>query len=187
MNLTDLRTKTIADIINREGGYSNDPNDSGGETMYGVTAAVARSYGYTGRMAHLPRSVAENVYRDKYWNALRLDDVGSLSFSVAEELADTGVNSGIYRAGEFFQRSLNILNRGGSMYPDLKVDGDIGSKTVENFRSYLGRRGSEGENVMVKMLNCLQGAFMVELAERREKDEEFIYGWILNRVVVPNA
>jgi len=35
---------------------------------------------------------------------------------------------------------------------------------------------------MVLALNCLQGAFYVELAEKREKDERFVYGWLLNRV-----
>jgi hypothetical protein len=34
------------------------------------------------------------------------------------------------------------------------------------------------------MLNSLQGSSYVEIAERREKDEKWIYGWFKNRVVM---
>ena len=42
-----------------EGGYSNDPQDPGGETMYGITARLARAYGYTGAMRDLPLIFAQ--------------------------------------------------------------------------------------------------------------------------------
>jgi len=38
--------------------------------------------------------------------------------------------------------------------------------------------------VLCRALNCLQGAYYIELAERREKDERFVYGWLKNRVVL---
>jgi hypothetical protein len=28
------------------------------------------------------------------------------------------------------------------------------------------------------MINCLQGSFYIELCERREKDEKYIFGWM---------
>jgi lysozyme family protein len=50
----------------REGGYSNNPNDSGGETMWGVTDRVARANGYAGPMKDMPREVAKNIYFASY-------------------------------------------------------------------------------------------------------------------------
>ena len=183
--MSQLKTRIIDAIIAREGGYSNNPKDSGGETMYGITVAVARANGWTGAMKDLPREKAFAIYADKYWNAIRLDDVEALSGSIAEELADTAVNSGTYRAAEFLQRSLNALNNQQSHYSDLVVDGNVGSKTVETLRKYFAtRRGSVGETVLLRMLNALQGAFLVELCEKRQKDEEFIYGWFLHRVSI---
>ena len=44
-----LKDDTINHIIEIEGGYVNDPNDSGGETNYGVTEKVARDNGYYAR------------------------------------------------------------------------------------------------------------------------------------------
>lgn len=43
-------------LMKHEGGYVNNPNDPGGETMWGVTKAVARQYGYTGSMRQLAQS-----------------------------------------------------------------------------------------------------------------------------------
>ena len=36
--------------------------------------------------------------------------------------------------------------------------------------------------VMLRMLDAQQGAFYMDLAERRPKDERFVYGWFLHRV-----
>lgn len=177
-----LRDKVINEIIRIEGGYVNDPSDSGGETNFGITERVARQAGYMGSMREMPRKVAYNIYAERYWHALNLDVVASISEPIAEELADTAVNMGVGRAAEFLQRCLNVLNNGGSHYPDLKVDRDIGPRTTLALEKFVTKRGVEGEGVLFTMLNALQGAFYVELAERRQKDEKYIYGWFKNRV-----
>ncbi|MBD3610559.1 MAG: hypothetical protein HUJ30_08420 [Gammaproteobacteria bacterium] len=180
--MSELRDAIINDIINREGGYVNDPADSGGETMYGITEAVARHYGYEGEMEDMPREVAEAIYANLYWNPLHLTSIETMSELITEELADTAVNQGVKRAATFLQRSLNVLNNRGELYIDLIIDGDVGPATLRALGEYLGHRGQEGEQVLHRMLNSLQGAFYVELAERREKDEKFIYGWYRARV-----
>jgi len=182
--MSDLKKQVIDGILAVEGGYVNDPSDSGGETNYGITISTARRYGYLGSMDKLPRSVAFDIYAKRYWDALELDSIVSLSPAIAAELADTGVNMGVSRAGEFLQRSLNVLNDRERYYSDLKVDGDVGPATLRAFKSYLRVRGSDGEKVLVRMLNALQGAFYMNLAERRTKDERFIFGWFLHRVTV---
>lgn len=177
-----LKTKIINDIIEVEGGYSNNRNDSGGETKYGITKQVAIAYGYTGKMKDLPRSLAFQIYEDLFWKTLRLDEVCSLSDLIAAEIADTGVNMGCYRAARFLQRSLNVLNLKGEIYPDLKIDGVLGSQSVSALKDYLNYRKSDGESVLLKALNGLQTARYISLAEDREKDETFVYGWLHDRV-----
>ena len=56
----------IDQVIAAEGGYSNNPSDKGGETMYGITMAVARANGYSGPMKDMPRSVAVAIYSKRY-------------------------------------------------------------------------------------------------------------------------
>jgi lysozyme family protein len=170
-----LKQKTIEGIIAVEGGYVNDPSDSGGETNFGVTIAVARANGYEGTMHDMPKSVAFDIYATQYWDSMFGDQLAGLSEAVATEVIDTAVNMGTGRASRFLQRALNVLLSGEA----LKVDGQVGPATVGALSLYLRRRD---EQTLVKALNCLQGAFYIELAERREKDERFVYGWLKHRV-----
>lgn len=182
-----VKQKVIDKITKIEGGYVNDPSDSGGETRYGITVAVARANGYNGSMKDLPLNVAKNIYIKKYWDALNLDKISELSALIAEELVDTGVNMGVGRAGKFLQEALNALNNCGSSYADLIVDGDVGGKTLRALEIFINFRGKEGEKVLFNMLNCLQGAFYIDLAKKREKDEKFIYGWFKHRVTIKES
>jgi len=174
----------LDDLIDKEGGYTNDPRDSGGETNFGITVAVARDEGFTGRMQEMGRIQAKAVYNRRYWVKPRFADVGARSQVIAAELFDTGVNCGTATASIMLQRVLNVMNDGGKLYADLKVDGTIGSATLTALDRYLAKRGKDGEMTMLVALNCLQGERYIDLAERRAKDEAFVYGWIKNRVIV---
>jgi lysozyme family protein len=168
--------------MDREGGYVDHPDDSGGPTRYGITQETARSFGYKGPMSEFPRAEAEKIYEARYWHSLKLDLIEPISADIAEELADTGINMGTHRAATFLQRSLNVLNAQERYYPDIEVDGWVGRMTVGALKELLRRRQVNGELVMLRMLNSLQGASYVRLAERREKDESFVFGWFLHRV-----
>lgn len=183
--MADLFDELVEKLIAVEGGYVNDPSDSGGETIFGITKAVARENGYAGPMRSMTRDQAKVIYRAKYWAKPGLYLVAPLSKRIAEELLDTGVNMGTGTAGVFLQRALNVLNRGAADYADLKVDGAIGPATAAALKTYLARNGAKAERRLLKVLNCLQGARYVELAEAREKDERFVNGWFDNRVELP--
>jgi lysozyme family protein len=172
----------LAELVQREGGYVNDPNDRGGETNYGITIAVARANGYTGAMRDLPLSTALYIYRRLYWTGPKFDRVAEHSESIAEEMFDTGVNMGPGVAAAFLQRALTALNRSGKDYPDLKPDGSIGPVTLDALEAYLRVRGAEGEGVLLKALDALQGERYIGLAERRDKNETFLYGWLRTRL-----
>lgn len=176
-----LKQRIIDEIIDAEGGYVNRTDDSGGETNFGITKAVARENGYQGDMRVMSRDVAERIYAVKYWDAVRGDDLARLSSVIAAEVVDTAVNMGASRAGKFLQRTLNVFNVLERLYPDIVVDGAIGPQTIATLRRCLAARD---QHTLAKALNCLQGAYYIELAERREKDESFVYGWLKNRVVL---
>lgn len=169
-------------LIVIEGRYADDPADSGGRTMYGVTEDVARAAGYNGPMSTLPLSVAKEIYREKYWTPMRLDDVAALNPLLAHELFDSGVNVGVQRAGTWLQRALNALNDGATDYADVPVTGLVGPLTIAALRGFHLRRGEVGIRVLLRALNALQGAYYIGLVEARPKDERFAYGWLLNRV-----
>jgi len=186
----------IDGLIDREGGYVDHPADKGGPTCFGITLAVARAHGYAGPMRQLPRSEAVAIYRRLYWLRPRLDEIASRSPRLAAELFDTGVNMGPAVAVTFLQRALTALNRNGSDYPDLTPDGRIGPATLTALDTFLAKRssspafgvgagdqqGTNGETVLLRALEALQGERYLRLAERRPANEAFLYGWLANRV-----
>lgn len=103
-------------LIGHEGGYSNHPDDPGGETMWGVTAAVARANGYAGSMRSYPRELAKSLYRSLYWDKVKAD---SMPFPVAFQVFDAAVNHGTGQAAKFLQRAAGVVD-----------DGIIGPKTL---------------------------------------------------------
>lgn len=86
-------------VFEDEGGYSNDPGDSGGPTKYGITIHDARAYWKAGATAldvrNMPKSVAEDIYKKHY--AIPLN-YGNLPPGVDYAVLDYGINSGIYRS-----------------------------------------------------------------------------------------
>lgn len=171
-------------VVMVEGGYSDHPSDSGGKTKYGITEAVARANGYAGAMVDLPLDVAKRIYRAQYWDTLKLDDVATVSQAVAHEMFDTGVNMGIGKAAVFLQTALENLNRQGKDFPDVAADGVIGPMTVHALRRYYAVRGAKAERVLLRALNCQQGAHYLRIADAAEKNEDFVFGWFDTRVVV---
>lgn len=172
----------IEEVIAKEGGYVNDSRDRGGETKYGITVAVARADGYTGPMRDLPRERAFDIYHRKYVVAPGFDKIAAISMPIAAELTDTGVNMGPVVAGRFLQRALNAFNNGGRDYADLTVDGQCGPATRTALKAFLDKRGADGVKALLAALNALQGTRYIELAEARQANEAFLYGWLLNRV-----
>lgn len=110
-------------LIGHEGGYSFHPADPGGETMWGVTARVARLQGYSGEMRDLSRELAKQIYRKLYWDACRCDELPDrLNFPVF----DGAVNSGVAQSIIWLQRALGVED-----------DGVIGPQTLQAAREHL--------------------------------------------------
>lgn len=110
--------KAFRKTLRFEGGYVNNPNDSGGKTKYGITEKVARGYGYQGEMKNLPLNFARKVYKTGYWDANQLDHCPSQL--LAENVFDCAVNCGVRTATKLLQQVLGAT-----------VDGVIGSETLD--------------------------------------------------------
>jgi lysozyme family protein len=103
-------------IDKNEGGYSFNAADPGGETMWGITARVARANGYLGDMKVLPRATAGAIYKARYWDSVQADQ---LPETVRFDLFDAAVNSGVSQAVRWLQQAAGV-----------KDDGVIGSMTL---------------------------------------------------------
>lgn len=177
----------IEKILAEEGyKYTNDPNDAGGPTKYGITRATLEAWrGHPvtpDDVKALLMDEAAKIYRKRYYSDPGFEKVAEFSPAAAAKLTDAGVNCGTETVAIFLQRILNVFNRGGDLYPDMKADGVIGPGTLSALQVYLAKRGADSETVLLRALNDLQGARYIRLAEQTVKDEEFVYGWIAQRV-----
>ena len=135
--------RLLDELIDREGGYVNHPDDRGGPTRYGITEAVARAHGYGGPIRALPVEEARAIYRRIYWLRPGFEKIATRAPAIAAELFDTGVNMGPAVAVTFLQRALTALNRGGTDYPDLTPDGRVGPATARALERFLDVRGRD--------------------------------------------
>lgn len=100
--------QAFIDLLGHEGGYTNHPDDPGGETNWGITVAVAREHGYLGSMKDLDQEVAKQIYAKKYWLAA----FDQLPYPVAFQVFDAAVNSGVGQAVRWLQRSVGAADDG---------------------------------------------------------------------------
>lgn len=179
--------KIILDMMNREGGYVNHPDDRGGPTNYGITLATYQRL-YPGstieNLKQLTYSQAYNIYEQEYYIKPKIHLLENHSVAVADKVFDCGVNLGHVTAIKFLQESLNVLNYVNNryLYPELVTDGVIGAKTIDALSLYLTARGNTGEHVLLKALNCLQGRYYIDITKNRSENKSFIYGWLNTRI-----
>lgn len=95
----------IERVLGHEGGYTPGENDPGGETKWGISK---RSYPSL-NIATLTREDAKQIYRKDFWLRINAD---KLPDSVAYQLLDFAINSGISTAIRYFQRALGVADDG---------------------------------------------------------------------------
>ena len=108
-------------LLKHEGGFVDHPDDPGGKTRYGITEAVAREAGYRGDMRELPIDLAKRIYKNRYWDAVRADE---LPEAVRYAVFDAAVNSGPRQAILWLQRAVGTRD-----------DGIIGQQTLAAVRA----------------------------------------------------
>jgi len=113
--------EALRHILKYEGGYVNHPADPGGMTNLGVTKRVWEEW--TGKpateadMRALTSEMVGPLYKTRYWDAVRADDLPS---GVDLCVFDCAVNAGVGRASKFLQQAVGVT-----------ADGQIGPKTVK--------------------------------------------------------
>ena len=181
-SLGTLILAVIGGVVYVEGGYSNDPNDSGGETNHGITVAVAREHGYTGSMTQLTAEKAQEIYAESYIKTPKFDLLLARSPAVGTKLTDIGVNAGPARAALWLQQSLNDLSRGGRDYAVVAADGAIGPRTVAAYEALEKRRGRvKACELTLKLLDGYQAAHYSALA-KGVANSSFMVGWVDHRL-----
>jgi len=133
-------TEIAREIVAREGGFVNDPDDPGGATKYGVTIGTLRALGLdtTGDgqvtvedVKALTRADAVRIFRERYYLAPRID---LLPEALQTSVFDMQVNAG--------SNAVRILQHLLAEFGEtVATDGLIGSKTAEAAARAFGAAG----------------------------------------------
>lgn len=182
----------FAKTMGHEGTYSNDPDDRGGETYMGISRVghpLWDGWQVLDRCVNandkpIPSAMetqrllllVQEFYRAAFWGPLGGDNLPS---DVGEELFDSAVNMGLGTATRFLQQALNMLNRNGMTWPDLREDGQIGPKTLTIVRAL----SPKDANSLLKLLNVLQGMRYIEILRKNPSQEKYARGWF-ERVIL---
>jgi lysozyme family protein len=121
----------LAVTFAQEGGFADDPQDSGGPTKYGVTLSTLRSFRHDPDLTvedvrALGREEAREILRSQYWNAVRASDMPP---GVDLMVFDLGVNAGPRRSVCILQSVLAV-----------PADGAVGPVTLAALRQRDARR-----------------------------------------------
>jgi len=182
-----IHSQAFERLMGHEGFYSNDPDDSGGETIYGIarkfhpTSAVWAIIDEAKEASGFPNSLKRNealrnaakaFYKKEFWDVLKCDSIEDPLMQY--ELYDTGVNQGVGTAGKFFQEALNLCNRNQKDYADISVDGGIGNATLSAY-------GKSRKKSVYNTVNLLQGERYMNIVRKKPSQEKYFNGW-LNRI-----
>jgi lysozyme family protein len=181
-------------VIGFEGGYSDQPDDRGGKTKYGVTEGTLRSAQNKGWVAKdvtiqtLTVDHAKTIYRKGYWDSIQGDRLPPpLDFI----MFDSAINHGVGGAVTLLQEALNAILPG----EPLAIDGSFGPRTQGALSRVLAldremtiRYPQLESNFLFRYL-CVD--FLMNRTERfswiaqnDSTQRAFLRGWIHQRVII---
>ncbi len=113
-----------------EGGYSNNPKDSGGATNHGVTLATLKQVNPKATIEDvkaLTKDKAVAIYDKMYWTDAKVD---KLPIKLQDLVFDGNINHGVPGMTKILQRALNDLGT------KVEIDGKLGNKTINAINEY---------------------------------------------------
>ena len=156
--------KALKRILKHEGGFVNDPLDSGGITNLGVTKRVWEEFvGHPvseADMRALTPEIIAPMYKMKYWNSSYCE---VLPKGLDYVVFDFAVNAGTGRSVKTLQSAIGCV-----------ADGVIGPKTMAAIND------AEPKNLIAKFSDA-RADFYQGIVARKPDQARFIKGW-LNRV-----
>ena len=144
----------IEQVLEHEGGYVDDPTDSGGETKYGISKRAYPNEDIKG----LTIERAKELYKRDYWDRFKCSH---LPDRIRHIYFDMCVNMGGGRATKILQEACNSKNS-----YKIDVDGGIGKNTIK-----------ASANLEDFRLRAYRVMFYAELVMKKPEQMKFWVGW----------
>jgi len=140
-------------IHRRNCGYTIDPDDSGGETKYGIAKTSNPNINVT----YLDYEGAKSVYYSNYWLNAKCDKMNG---RLAALNFDGAVQHGPSQAAKFIQRAIGVID-----------DGAIGPVTLSALAS--------GDPIAICNSVCDQRVkFYTDIIAAKPSQQKYLNGWL---------
>jgi lysozyme family protein len=151
--------RAIKRVLEFEGEYSNDSQDAGGETKYGISK---RSYPNLD-IRNLTVDGAKLIYYRDFWEPQLYGDFESVE--LAEKVFDLAVNVGTNKAHLLLQRALRAVGN------PVREDGVLGKITLVAVNS-----ANSGE--LLAALRSEAAGYYRSIVTKNASQNKFINGWL---------
>src|ERR1035437_9401902 len=166
-------TISIAKTLQYEGGYSNNPNDPGGETYLGWSRAnhpndpVWLMIDKAKAIPNFPMNLNNDPaikaaivqsYKSDYWDKMQGDSITNQA--IADSLFDYAVNAGVSTSVAMAQLAL-----------DIPSDGIFGSQTLQTINS-------ANAETFLAAFSLAKIVRYVGIVKSRPTSQQFFYGWV---------
>lgn len=173
--------KAAEAVLGHEGGYVNHPDDKGGPTNFGVTAATLGEHRKLGREATadevkaLTRDEALDIYRARYWDAPGIEHIRD--DRIACKVFDLAINAGPVQAIKILQRAIDHAAPPG--VERVRDDGQLGPRTLASLAAC-------DPDVVLGAYCSEQASFYLTLIERNPSQVAFKKGWLARAAWKPD-
>lgn len=167
--------KSFPNLLKHEGGFTNHPNDPGGDTNKGITMKTFRYVAEKllgieptlENLKALTDEQAKEIYRAEYWDKIKGDEIQL--HELADIVFDFYVNAG-FQAVKMLQKIINSM----SMGEKISVDGVMGIYTLTALNKL-------NQKEVYRRYRTERVIYYNEIARENPKMKVFLEGW-LNRV-----
>jgi len=159
--------KIIKKVLNNEGGYANNPKDSGGETYKGISRKyfpkwngwnVVDSLNDKNQYNKLLEDSVIEFYRENFYNPINIEDVNSIAIQF--QILDTAINMGRITTVKLLQTVIGVT-----------ADGIVGNQTLNAINML-------DEEKLLLRFKLAKVARYAYLANKYPKNKVFLSGWL---------
>lgn len=158
----------IERVVENEGGYVDDPYDTGGATKYGISLRFYRDSidreAAESDIQTLTKEEAIDIYHIHWWNKYGYGYINDDELSY--KIMDISINIGPSRAHKLAQKSYNNISE-----DKLSIDGILGAKSYAAINS-------KYSNIFLEAFRSECVEFYIGRCEDKHHKIKWLQGWI---------
>lgn len=174
MQINEKAKKAIEFVLQNEGGYTEDKDDPGGCTNFGISLRFMQSLESPATkefIKNLTKPAVIEIYKIHFWDKWELNQIEDINIAIY--FLDMIVNHGIGTATEILQTAICTTLQDLSQ---IEIDRCLGSKTIKAINSL--SRILHMRTALISSLVSLRYSYYHAICIKNPELKKFLKGWI---------